>query len=146
MKCSPLLLILTVSLATFAAGQCFVPTVHAQSAVIVPDYQVRLDWQKAERGVSGLVIHGRVTNTGRKPLVYTQVTPTLLDHAGKELLCTQGYLTVSPVLPGQSAEFRAWEPEAPRFAGVRVTFHEARRLVAVEAVKPTALAKMVPGW
>ena len=145
MKCSPVLLILTTSVATFAVGQSLIPTVRAQSAVIVPDYQVRLDWQKAERGVGGLVIHGRVTNTGRKPLVYTQVTPTLLDHAGKELLCTQGYLTVSPVLPGQSAEFRAWEPEAPRFAGVRVTFHEAGRLVTVEPSKPAVLAKMVRG-
>ncbi len=145
MKCSPILLILTASLTTFAAGQSLVPTVQAQSVVIVPDYQVRLDWQKAQRGLNGLVIQGRITNTGRKPLVYTQVTPTLLDHAGKELLCTQGHLTVSPVLPGQSAEFRAWEPEGPRFAGVRVTFHEAGRLVAVEPAKPAALARMVRG-
>lgn len=121
------------ALATFAAGQSLTPTAKAQSLPSVPLYQVRVDWQKAEPGVGGLVIRGRVTNTGHKPLTYTQVIPILLDSSGKEVLRCSGYLTVSPLRPGQSAEFRACEFAAPPFARLRMVFRESGIPVVLEA-------------
>ena len=131
MKCSAFFSLAAASLAALAAGQALTPTVHAQP-VSPPLYQVRLDWQKAELSPGGLVIRGRVTNTGTLPLTYTQVTPTLVDHTGNEVFRGSGYLTASPLLPGRSAEFRACEPSAPRFAGLRMVFHEAGHPVQVE--------------
>ncbi len=131
MKCSPLFLTATASLATVAAGQALTPTARAQ--VVAPStYHVRLDWQKANSGPGGLVVWGRVTNTGTLPLTYTQVTPTLVDRVGKEIFRGSGYLTASPLLPGQSAEFRACEPSAPRFASLRMVFREAGHPVIVD--------------
>ena len=143
MKCSPLCVIAAASLATLAASQPLTRTAHAQP-VSPPLYQVRLDWQKAERGPGGLVIRGRVTNTGKTPLTYTQVTPTLLDRTGNEVFRGAGYLTVSPLLPGRSAEFRACEPDAPRFAGMRMVFREAGHPVQVEGPRLSA-SRHVPG-
>ena len=133
MKCSPLFLIVAAPLATIAAA-------HAQPAAPSP-YHVRLDWQKAESRPAGLVIRGRVTNTGALPLTYTQVTPTLVDHAGKEVFRGSGYLTASPLLPGQSAEFRACEPAAPHFAGLRMLFREAGHPVLVDPPRVAASPK-----
>ncbi len=132
MKCSSLFP-LAASLTMLAAGQMLTLTVRAQP-VSTPLYQVRLDWQKAESGPGGLVIRGRVTNTGTKPLTYTQVTPTLVDRAGNEVFRGSGYLTASPLLPGRSAEFRACEPAAPQFAGLRMVFREAGHPVRVSGI------------
>ena len=143
MKCSPLCLVAAASLTTFAAAQTFTRTAYAQP-VSPPLYQIRLDWQKAEQGPGGLVIRGCVTNTGKTPLTYTQVTPTLLDRTGNEVFRGAGYLTVSPLLPGRSAEFRACEPAAPRFAGMRMVFHEAGHPVQVEGPRLSA-SRHVPG-
>jgi hypothetical protein len=137
MKCSPILLIAAAALAALTAGQSLVPTAKAQSLKANPDYQVRVDWQKTERGLSGLVIQGHLSNTGRKPLIYTQVTPTLLDANGNEVFRGCGYLTISPLLPGHSAEFRACETAAPEFAAVKMVFHEAGHLVLVEIPRTT---------
>ena len=143
MKCFPFSLLPKATLATLvvslAAGQALTPTAHAEPISASPVYHVRLDWQKAVPGSGGLVIRGRVTNTGTVPLTYTQVTPTLLDRAGREIFRGSGYLTASPLLPGQSAEFRAFEADAPRFAGLRMLFREAGHPVLVE--RPLALAK-----
>lgn len=133
MKCLPLFLIAAASLVTLAASQALTPTAHAQP-VGPPFYLVRLDWQKAEPGPGGLVIRGRVTNIGTTPLTYTQVTPTLVDRVGNEVFRGSGYLTASPLLPGRSAEFRACEPDAPRFAGLRMVFREAGHPVQVEQI------------
>lgn len=140
MKCSPLFLIVAASLATIATDQALTPIAHAQP-VASSAYHVRLDWQKAAPGPTGLVICGRVTNTGALPLTYTQVTPTLVDHAGREVFRGSGYLTVSPLLPGQSAEFRACEPAAPRFAGLRMLFREAGHPVLVDPPRVSASPK-----
>lgn len=131
MKFSPLLVISLASLGTLAAGQALLPTVKAQPA-ISPDYHIRLDSQRAERTLGGLVIYGRVRNIGRKSLIYTQVTPLLVNREGKEVFRGSGYLTVSPLLPGQSAEFRDCESNAPDFTEVRMIFHEAGQPVLVD--------------
>lgn len=131
MKCSPLFSIATASLCAIA-GSALMPTARSQPLAAPPAYHVRLDWQKAEVGAGGLVVRGRVTNTGTLPLTYTQVVPTLMDHAGREIFRGSGYLTASPLLPGQSAEFRACEASAPRFAGLRMVFREAGHPVMVE--------------
>jgi hypothetical protein len=133
MKCFSLFLISAASFATLAAGQVLTTTAQAQP-VSPPLYQVRLDWQKAEPGPGGLVIRGCITNTGTTPLTYTQVTPTLVNRTGTEVFRGSGYLTASPLLPGQSAEFRACEPDAPRFAGLRMVFREAGHPVQIERV------------
>ena len=143
MKRSPLLLIAAAAVATLAASQSLVPTARALPVASLPDYQVRVESQKTERGLSGLVIHGRLSNTGRKPLVYTQVTPTLIDVNGKEVFRGRGYLTVSPLLPGHSAEFRACESAAPEFAAVRMVFHESGQLVVVEMPRVTVSKSVV---
>jgi len=140
MKFSPLFLIAAASLATVAAGQALTPPARTQ-AVVPLAYHVRVDWQKAEAGASGLVIRGSITNTGTTPLTYTQVTPTLVDHAGKEIFRGNGYLTASPLLPGQSAEFRACETDAPRFAGLRMAFREAGHPVLVEGPRASVSPK-----
>lgn len=140
MNCSPLSVVAAASVAPLVFGQAFVPTAHAQ-AVSPPAYRARVDWQKATPSPGGLVIRGRVTNTGTSPLTYTQVTPTLVDHAGKEVFRGSGYITVSPLQPGQSAEFRACEPSAPRFAALRMVFHEAGHPVLLEQPRVSASVK-----
>jgi len=134
MKCFSLFSLTAGFVTTLAAGQALTPTAHAKP-VSPPLYQVRLDWQKAEPGAGGLVIRGQVTNTGTLPLTYTQVTPTLVDRTGNEVFRGGGYLTTSPLLPGRSAEFRACEPSAPRFAGLRMVFREAGHPVQVERIQ-----------
>ena len=143
MKCSPSLLIAAL-VGVVAPSLPPTPSASAQPPLALPTYHVRLDWQKAEAGAGGLVVRGRVTNTGTLPLTYTQVMPTLMDHTGREVFRGSGYLTVSPLMPGQSAEFRACEASAPRFAGLRMVFREAGHPVQVDrvsmAVKPKAPA------
>ncbi len=131
---SPFALVIAACGAALALGQVAVPTVRAQAVPTPapPAYRLRLDWQKAERGPGGLVLRGRVTNTGRSALTYTRVTPLLLDGAGRTIYHGSGYLTAGPLRPGQSAEFRAFEPSAPAFARARVEFHEAGRPVFVQ--------------
>lgn len=143
MKCSPSL-VLSVFLSGIAPGLPLTPSASAQPPFVPPAYHVRVDWQKAEAGAGGLVVRGRVTNTGTLPLTYTQVVPTLMDHTGREIFRGSGYLTISPLMPGRSAEFRACEASAPRFAGLRMVFREAGHPVQVDrahvAVKPKAPA------
>ena len=140
MKCSPLFL----AAASFGSGLALTPAACAQPPLVPPAYHVRVDWQKVNVGAGGLVVRGRVTNTGTLPMTYTQVVPTLMDHTGREIFRGSGYLTVSPLLPGRSAEFRACEASAPRFAGLRMVFREAGHPVLIDrarvAVKPKAPA------
>ena len=151
MKRSPLFLVAA------AFGTSLAPTAHAQPPLVPPlvppAYHVRLDWQKAESGAGGLVVRGRVTNTGTLPLTYMQVVPTLMDHTGREVFRGSGYLTVSPLMPGRSAEFRACEASAPRFAGLRMVFREAGHVVVVDRARvaagrrgPSAAAKTARGF
>ena len=143
MKCSPSLLV-AAFVGVVAPGLPPMSSASVQPPLALPTYHVRVDWQKAETGAGGLVVRGRVTNTGTLPLTYTQVVPTLMDHAGREIFRGSGYLTVSPLMPGQSAEFRACEASAPRFASLRMVFREAGHPVLVDrvntAVKPKAPA------
>jgi hypothetical protein len=139
---SPVFVVSAAALAAVAAGQIAPPTVRAQSAPCVPLYRVRVDRQAVTRGPGGLTISGRVTNTGSRPLTYTQVVPTLTDGTGRVVFRGRGYLTASPLRPGRSAEFRAYEPSAPPFAAVRVTLREAGHPVAVDAApRPARLSR-----
>lgn len=124
-------------LAALAAAQVFTPTVHADTKAALPDYQVRVLSQTVTRGVGGLIIQGRLRNIGHKPLTYTQVTALLTNAAGQEVFQGRGYLTVSPLRPGQSAEFRVCEPDAPTLGTVQVAFREAGHPVL--AVMPRSL-------
>ena len=139
MKISPFALAAAACAATLAVSQSIVPTVRAQS-VVVPSYRVRVEWQKANRIAGGLTVRGRITNTGREPLTYTQVTPTLVDAAGRSVYKVNGYLTVSPLLPGVAAEFRASGPLPPRFSGLRTAFYESGLPVLIEpAIKESSV-------
>ena len=139
MNISPFTLAAAACAATLAAGQSLVPTVRTQS-IAVPSYRVRMEWQKANRVAGGLTVRGKITNTGSAPLTYTQVTPTLVDAAGHSVYKVSGYLTVSPLLPGASAEFRASGPLPPKFAEVRTAFFESGQPVLIEpAVKETSV-------
>jgi hypothetical protein len=133
MNNSPFTLAAAACVATFAVGQSVVPTVRAQS-ISVPSYRVRVEWQKANLVAGGLTVCGKITNTGSEALTYTQVTPILVDAAGHSVYKVSGYLTVSPLLPGASAEFRASGPLPPRFAGVRTAFYESGQPVLIEPV------------
>ncbi len=144
MRCSTFFLLPAASLVRLYAGQTLAPTARAQPASAPLAYRVRLDWQKAEPVPGGLVIRGRITNTGTTPLTYTQVTPTFLNHAGTEVFRGSGYLTASPLPPGRSAEFRAFETSAPRFAGLRMLFREAGHPVLVDGPYPSAGPKALP--
>ncbi len=135
MKFPPLVLAAVAGMATLAISQSLIPTAKAQSADL-PQYRVRIDWQKARQEAGGLTVRGLVTNTGRSPLIYTQVTPTLVNGVGRVVYRTDGYLTVSPLLPGASAEFRACGPKPPVFTGLHTAFHEAGKPVAVQEVTP----------
>ena len=137
MKISPFTLAAAACAATLAVGQSLVPTVRAQS-IAVPFYRVRVEWQKANRVAGGLTVRGKITNTGSAPLTYTQVTPILVDAAGHSVYKVSGYLTVSPLLPGDSAEFRASGPLPPKFAGVRTVFYESGQPVLIEPANKEA--------
>ena len=131
MTFSPFTLTAAVCGLSLALSQALVPVARAQPNV-TPPYRVRIDWQKANRATGVLIVRGRITNTGSRPLTYTQVAPTLVDAVGRVVYKVRGYLTVSPLAPGTSAEFRASGPEAPRFAALRTSFHEAGQVVLVE--------------
>ena len=121
----PFAVIALPCLAALAAAQVFAPTARADTKASVPEYQVRVLSQTVMRGVGGLVIQGRLRNIGHKTLTYTQVTALLTDGGGQEVFRGHGYLTVSPLRPGQSAEFRVCEPNAPTAGTVQVAFREA---------------------
>ena len=139
MNISPFTLAAAACVATLAAGQSLVPKARAQP-IAVPSYRVRVEWQKANLVAGGLTVRGKITNTGSEALTYTQVTPILVDKAGHSVYKVSGYLTVSPLLPGASAEFRASGPLPPRFAGVRTAFYESGQPVLIEpAIKETSV-------
>ncbi len=128
----PLAAVVLPCLAALAAAQVLAPTAHAETAAAVPDYSVRVLSQSVKRGVGGLIIQGRLRNIGRKPLTYTQVTSSLTDSGGQEVFRGHGYLTVSPLPPGQTAEFRVCEPDAPTAGKVEVTFRERGHSIVAE--------------
>ena len=120
-----------------AAFLCFLlPDAPAQP-LPAQALRVVVEWQKAIPGPRGLLISGKIRNTGTKPLTYTQVVPTLSDHKGKVVYRGSGYLTVSPLLPGHTAEFRACAADAPAFSRMTLVLRESGRDVIVErAVRP----------
>jgi hypothetical protein len=131
MNVSPYTLTAAACAAVLLVSQVSLPTVRALS-LNAPVYRVQVQGTTATRTVSGLMITGRVVNTGSKPLTYTRVMPVLEDQTGKTVYTGNGYLTVSPLLPGQAAEFRACEPDAPAFRRWHITFREAGCPVLVE--------------
>ena len=64
----------------------------------------------------------------------------LVNRAGHVIYRISGYLTVNPLLPGASAEFRAYGPEAPAFVALHTAFLEAGQPVIVETVKSLPLS------
>jgi len=82
---------------------------------------------------------GRVLNVGSKPLAYTKVMPVLEDQNGNTVYTGNGYLTISPLQPGQSAEFRACEPNAPALSQWHIEFREAGNRVVVS--EPNSLVR-----
>ncbi len=139
MNISPFTLAAAACAATLAVGQSLVPVVRAQS-IVTPSYRVRMEWQKVIRAAGGVTVRGKITNTGSAPLTYTQVTPTLVNASGRGVYKISGYMTVSPLLPGDSAEFRASGPLPPKFAGVRTVFYESGQPVLIEpANKETSI-------
>ena len=128
----PLIAIVLPCFAALAAAQVFAPTAHAETAASPPEYQVRVLSQSVKRGVGGLVIQGRVRNSGRKPLMYTQVTALLTDAGGHEVFQGHGYLTISPLPPGAAAEFRVCEPDAPTAGKVKIVFRERGQSIVAE--------------
>ena len=137
----PLAAVILPCLAALAAAQAFAPTVHADSEGSLPEYQVRVLKQTVTRGAGGLIVQGRLRNTGHKVLTYTQVTSLLTDNSGREIFRGQGYLTVSPLAPGQSAEFRVCEPDAPTLGTVKIVFREAGHPVVAELPHSTQTAQ-----
>ena len=130
-------------LATLVAAQVFAPTVRADSAKSDSDYQVRVLSQTVTRRAGGLIVQGKLRNIGHRALTYTQVTAQLTDAGGREIFRGHGYLTVSPLPPGQTAEFRVCEPNAPTAGKVEVAFREAGHLVVAELSRSTQTAQAV---
>lgn len=131
MKTPSFALSTAVCAATLLVSQCHTSTVRALP-LSVPTYRVQVQGTTATRTVRGLIITGRVLNTGSKPLTYTKVVPTLEDRNGKIVYAGSGYLTISPLQPGQAAEFRACEPNAPAFRKCHIAFREAGCPVLVD--------------
>lgn len=131
MNFSPFILTGAAGIAALLFCQVVIPTAKAQP-LPRPGYRVTVEWQKADRNLSGLVIRGCLRNTGSQPLIYTKVSPLLLDGQGKTIYEGSGYLTVSPLRPGQSAEFRACASDAPLFRRLQLALREAGRPVIVE--------------
>ena len=106
----------------------------AASAPLVPAQTLRVtvEWQKTTPGSRGLLITGKIRNTGTQPLTYTQVVPLLSDQKGRIVYRGTGYLTVSPLKPGQSAEFRAYAADVPAFTRMTLALRESGRSVTVE--------------
>ena len=143
MNISPFTLAAAACAATLAVGQSLVPTVRAQS-IVTPSYRVRMEWQKVIRVAGGVTVRGKITNTGSEALTYTQVTPTLVNASGRDVYKISGYLTISPLLPGASAEFRASGPLPPKFAGVRTVFYESGQPVLIEPANKEASIRINP--
>lgn len=131
MKTPSFVLTAAACAAALLVSQCHLPTVRAMP-LSVPAYRVQVQGTTVTRAVSGLLITGRILNTGSKPLIYTKVVPTLEDKNGKTIYTGNGYLTVSPLPPGQAAEFRACEPNAPAFRKCHLSLREAGSPVQVE--------------
>lgn len=100
-----------------------------------PPLRVVVESQKATPSVQGLVITGRIRNVGPQSLTYVQIVPLLSDQGGHVIYRGSGYLTVSPLRPGQSAEFRAYAPDAPAFSRVSLALRESGRPVVVQDLK-----------
>lgn len=132
MKFPSYALVAAACAATLIISQSCIPTVNAQD-VTIPNYRIRFEWQQVKRAASGVLVRGVVTNTGSHPLVYTQVAPLLVDKTGRVVYRATGYLTVSPLVVGASAEFRAYCPSAPVFAQVKTVFREKGTLVITES-------------
>ena len=116
---------------------------------------VVVEWQKAAPTSRGLAITGRIRNTGSRALTYTQVMPLLTDQKGKVVYRANGYLTVSPLKPGQAAEFRAYAADVPAFTRMTLALRESGRSVTVEQelARPQRQARLQahayreqPGW
>ena len=131
MKFRPCSLVAAACAATLAVSQFCIPIVKAQD-VAAPNYRVRLEWQQVKKVAGGVVVRGVVTNIGSRPLVYTQVAPLLVDKVGRVVYRASGYLTVSPLVVGASAEFRAFCPAAPTYAQVKTVFREEGAPVILE--------------
>ena len=116
----------------------------AASAPLLPAQTLRVtvEWQKATPGPRGLLITGKIRNTGTLPLIYTQVVPLLSDQKGKVVYRGRGYLTVSPLKPGQSAEFRACADDAPAFSRMTLALRESGHDVIVD--RPERPAQALP--
>lgn len=106
-----------------------------------PPLRVTVEWQKAVPSACGLTITGKIRNAGTQPLTYVQVVPLLSDRMGRVVYRGSGYLTVSPLAPGQSAEFRAFAADAPVFSRVSLTLRESGRPVTVREWKKTEQAE-----
>lgn len=137
----PLAAVILPCLAALTTAQVFAPTVRADSAKSDSGYQVRILSQTVTRGAGGLVVQGRLRNIGHKALIYTQVTSLLTDARGREIFHGHGYLTVSPLLPGQTAEFRVCEPNAPTVGTVQIAFREEGHPVVAELPHSTQTAQ-----
>ena len=122
-----------IALITLSAALVF-NCLPGSSASLVPTQAlcVAVEWQKATPGPRGLLITGKIRNTGTLPLTYTQVVPLLTDQNGKVVCRANGYLTVSPLKPGQAAEFRAYVADVPRFSQMTLALRESGRSVVVE--------------
>jgi hypothetical protein len=135
MRLSPLFLVAAAGMATLSIGQLLLPTARAQSTGPAPaallDYRVSVKSLHTQRTPHGLEVTGQIFNTGRQTLTYTSLVLVFTNAAGQGTR-EDAYLTTGPVRPGQSAEFRAFAPDAPPFIGISLRLREAGHPVLVE--------------
>jgi hypothetical protein len=135
MRLSSWFLVAAAGMATLGIGQLMLPTAHAQAAGSAPiaplDYRVSVKSLHAQRTPHGLEVTGQIFNTGRQTLTYTSLVLVFTNAAGQDTR-EDAYLTTGPVRSGQSAEFRAFAPDAPPFTGISLRLREAGHPVVVE--------------
>ncbi len=153
MRLSPVLLISAAGLVTFGVSQTLTPTVHAQTVhaqtvhaqtvhaqtnPAAPALRVSVQSLHTKQTSGGVEVTGKIVNTGRQALSYPAIVCVFTDAAGAEIGHADGYFTLGPVGPGQSAGFRAVAPTVPAFAKVILRLREAGQTVTVQPLAQSA--------
>ncbi len=118
MRLSPISLVFAAGAVTLGISQTLAPTAHAQAVPAASALRVSVQSLHTKLTAGSIEVTGRIVNTGRQALTYPTVVCVFTDAAGAEVGYAAGCLTRGPIMPRQSAGFRAIAPALPAFANV----------------------------
>lgn len=132
MRFFPLLFVSAAGLLTLGVSQALSPTAHAQADPAAPALRVSVQSLHTKQTAYGMMLTGRIVNTGRQALTYPSAVCVFTDAADREVGRADGYLTAGPVEPGRSTDFRAMAAALPAFAKITLRLREAGKTVIVQ--------------